>query len=318
MPMLWLCCLLALAGCGKPPASGPSPEGPGTGAPGSGQESPPGSGEFPLTLEDVLGRTVTLAEAPRRIVSLSPGVTEILFAIGAGDQVAGVTEFCSYPPQAGTKTRVGGFSGITVNLEQLAALKPDLVILSGEMHQRIITLLDRLGIPSFGVEPRNFQEVYGTIETLGVLTGNVPGARETVAEMRTKIDRAQTRRDGRERPLVFWELSDDPLMSIGGGTFINEAIDLSGGKNIFGELQERWPMVSTEQVLLRKPEWIIAGHDNGMSVEPGVLRSRPGWGGIPAVRDGRIATVDADTLYRYGPRLADAVLALADILWGKE
>ena len=302
--------LICLAGCGK------SAPGPGT---------PPGAGDrpaelagFPCTREDAFGRILILSGAPNRIVSLSPGVTEILFAIGAGGQVAGVTEYCTYPPEAAAKPKVGGFSGNTVNLESLAALKPDLVIVSQEMHQRIIAMLDQLGIRSFAVEPRNFEQVYGTIETLGALTGKPAEAQAQIAHMRAKIDRARQKRDGRERPRVFWELTDEPLMTTGGGTFINEAISLGGGVNIFAELPERWPVVSAEQVLIRRPEWIIAGHDHGKIVEPGILAARPGWGGMPAVQANRIAAVNADTLYRYSPRLADAVLAIADVLWGKE
>jgi iron complex transport system substrate-binding protein len=303
--------LLCLAGCGK------SAPGPGTPPPGAG-DGPAERAGFPCTREDALGRTLTLNSAPERIVSLSPGATEILFAIGAGGQVAGVTEYCTYPPEAAAKPKVGGFAGNMVNLEYLAALKPGLVIVSQEMHQRIIDMLDRLGIRSFAVEPRNFEQVYGTIETLGVLTGNQAEAQTQIALMRAKIDRARQKRGGRERPRVFWELTDDPLMTTGGGTFINEAIDLGGGVNIFAELPERWPVVSAEQVLIRRPDWIIAGHDRSGIVEPGVLAARPGWGGMPAVQANRIATVNADAIYRYGPRLADAVLAVADILWEKE
>jgi iron complex transport system substrate-binding protein len=113
---------------------------------------------------------------------------------------------------------------------------------------------------------------------------------------------------------VFWELSDEPLMTAGGGTFISEAIFLGGGRNVFEDLAMEWPTVSAEQVLLRQPAWIIAGDDHGKSVEPAQLARRPGWQGIPAVREGRVATVSADTLYRYGPRLADAVLAISAIL----
>jgi iron complex transport system substrate-binding protein len=250
-------------------------------------------------------------------VSLNPAVTEILFAIGAESQIAGVTEYCDYPPAAALVPKVGGFSGATVSVERLAALRPDLVILSGDMHGRIITLLDGLSIRNFAVEPRNFNEVYQTIETLGILTGNGEKAREVIAVMKAKISRAQERQRGGERPGVFWELTGEPLMTAGGNTFISEAISLGGGRNIFEDLSESWPMVSTEEVLLRKPAWIITGDDHGKMVEPGALARRPGWQGIPAVREGRIATVDADTLYRYGPRLADAVLAIAEILRGK-
>jgi iron complex transport system substrate-binding protein len=270
-----------------------------------------------LRARDVLGRTLALTAPPRRIVSLSPAVTEILFALGAGSQVAGVTEYCDYPPQAAALPKVGGFSGATVSTERIAVLRPDLVILSADMHGRIITLLDRLSIRNFAVEPRNFSEVYQTIQTLGTLTGKEEQAREVIARMEEKIRRAEALRGGRERPGVFWELTDEPLMTAGGNTFISEAIRLGGGRNVFEDLPEMWPTVSVEDVLLRAPAWIIAGDDHGKILDPGALARRPGWQGIPAVRDGRIATVNAGALYRYGPRLADAVLAIAEIIHGK-
>jgi iron complex transport system substrate-binding protein len=250
------------------------------------------------------------------MVSLSPGVTEILFAIGAGDQVLGVTEYCNYPEEAASRTKVGGFSGSTVNLETIARLKPDLVIISAFMHGRLMDPLDRLSIPFFAVEPKNFTEVYQTIETLGSLTGHVQEAREVIRGMQAKVRSASARRGNREAPWVFWELSDEPLMSAGGKTFISEAIRLGGGRNIFEDLEEEWPLVSTEQVVRRKPDWIIAGDDHGKRIDPRTLAGRPGWGAIPAVRQQRIALVSADMLYRYGPRLADAVVRIADILYG--
>ncbi|MDR1411461.1 MAG: ABC transporter substrate-binding protein [Spirochaetaceae bacterium] len=270
---------------------------------------------FPLALTDALGRRVAVDAKPARVVSLSPAVTEILFAVGAGPQVAGVTEYCNYPPEAAAKAKVGGFSGITVNVEQIALLKSDLVILSGDMHQRIIELLDRLRIKSFAVEPRNFEEVYRTIGTIGRLTGNAPGAERVVAEMRAKLAQAGERRRGRGRPAVFWELSGDPLMSAGGNNFINEAITLAGGRNIFEDMAAQWPVVSQEQVMLRQPEWILAGDMAGRKIDPALYARRPGWSRIPAVRGGNVASVDPDTLYRYGPRLADAVLGISEIIF---
>ena len=271
--------------------------------------------QTPINMIDVLGRRVSFSAIPQRIISLSPGITEILFAIGAEAQVVGVTEYCNYPPETANRTKVGGFSGITVNVEQIVVLKPDLVIVSGEMHERIIALLDELGIKSFAVEPSTFAQVYTTIETIGRFTGHESGAASVVAAMRAKITRAQAQRGNRERPGVFWELTDDPLMSTGGGTFINEAISLAGGRNIFEDLSERWPIVSAEQVLLRRPAWILAGDDHGVVIDPQALARRPGWSTLPAVRDKHVALVNADMLYRYGPRLADAVLAISNILF---
>ena len=269
------------------------------------QETPQAEG----ALTDALGRSYMQSEYPRRIVSLTPAITEILFAIGAGEKVVGVTQYCDYPPEARTRTQVGGFSGATVSVEQVRSLKPDLVILSAEMHARIVSLLDDLGIPSYAAEPRNFSQVYATIELMGEITGCRDGAEKIITVMKGKIAMVEDYVRGRERPGVFWILNEDPLMTAGAETFVSEAIKLAGGRNIFEELREQWPMVSPEQVLLRKPDWVFFGND----VDPVVLL-RERWQLIPAVRGGRVLVVDADMLYRYGPRLADAVVSLAKVL----
>jgi iron complex transport system substrate-binding protein len=267
---------------------------------------------------DALGRNFTFRGRAERIVSLSPSVTEILFAIGAGDRVVGVTEFCTYPPEAAGRTKVGGFSGATISVERIAVLKPDLVFLSADMHGRILTLLEQLEIPSFAVEPRGFEEVYTTIALIGGLTGNPSGAEDVIASMKEKIARAEKKWLGKEKPRVFWEVWDEPLLTAGGPTFISEAISLGGGINIFNDLNEQWPEVSAEQVLLRRPQWILAGDDHGIILDPGILARRTGWGSIPAVRSGYQGLIPADMINRYGPRLADAVLAIAKILQSKD
>jgi iron complex transport system substrate-binding protein len=209
---------------------------------------------------------------------------------------------------------VGGFSGAQVSVEQIAALKPDLVILSEDMHFRVRALLDNLGIRSLAVEPRNFAEVYGLIKTLGEICGRGEEAAKLVGEMQEKIRLAEARAAGRERPPVYWELSPEPLITVGGRTFISEAIRLGGGRNIFGDSEQDYPEVSAEQILIRRPQWIFTGDDQGAGAAPAAFGRRSGWGDIPAVREGRIAVVGADRLYRYGPRLADAVLEIAGIL----
>jgi iron complex transport system substrate-binding protein len=312
---LWRCLLLFCAAAALPalPRSegGSAPPAPAAGLYGIS----PGPGDSRV-FTDVLGRRLAAEGAFRRIVSLSPGVTEILFALGAGGQTLGITQYCDWPPEAQGLTRVGGFSGATVSTDQIAALRPDLVILSGEMHGRIIGLLDSLGIPSFAVEPRNFAGVYETIAVIGELCGRGEEAAAVVNEMKAKIAGAAEKFRGREKPAVFWLLGEDPLMSVGGRTFVSEALSLGGGRNIFEELDEQWPLVSAEQVLLRRPAWILTGDDMG-TPDPAALVRRPGWGEIPAIREGRIAPVDADLLYRYGPRLADGVLAVAELLHGE-
>ena len=261
---------------------------------------------------DALGRKHVLGESPQRIISLVPAVTEILFAIGAGEKVAGVTAYCDYPPEALARPSVGGFSGATISMEQIRALKPDLVLLSADMHVRVVSLLDALGIPSFALEPLNFGEVYETIALIGKLSGCGEKAEEVISEMKRKIS-GVGERVGRREPIdVFWVLSDDPLITAGGETFVSEAISLAGGVNIFGDLKERWPSVSFEQVLLRNPLWIFFGDDLGDSAL--FLKKNPLWQKIPAVMEGRFAAVNAGLLYRYGPRLADGVIAISEKL----
>ena len=255
---------------------------------------------------------VALKAQSERIVSLVPAVTEILFAIGAGDKVVGVTEYCDYPPEAKSRTSVGGFSGATVSVDQIHLLEPDLVLLSADMHERIVAILNELGIPTFTVEPRNFSQVYRTIAVIGELTGCIAGAEKVISEMKNKIEVVEECVEGMERPAVFWILSENPLMSAGAETFISEAIWLAGGRNIFAELKEQWPMVSPEQVLLRKPDWILIGDDIGKTAA--FLAANPLWQNIPAVREGRVAVIDSGLFYRYGPRLSDGVECIARIL----
>jgi iron complex transport system substrate-binding protein len=227
--------------------------------------------------------------------------------------VVGVTAYCDYPPEALERTKVGGFSGIQVSIERIAALRPDLVILSADMHGRVAGLLEEISIPSFAVEPRSFGDLYETVAILGRLTGCEEGAAATVRTMKDKIALAAKETVEAPRPLVYWELSGEPLVSVGGGSFLNEVISLGGGLNIFGELDQDWPPVSAEQVLVRRPGWIFTGDDHGA----GPFALRPGWEEIPAVREGRIVVVDAGIFYRCGPRLADGVLEIARILRGK-
>ncbi|MDR1073854.1 MAG: cobalamin-binding protein [Treponema sp.] len=260
-------------------------------------------------LTDALGRKLVLRNAARRIVSLSPAATEILFAVGAGGQVAGRTGYCNYPAAALSVPVVGGFSGATVSVESIAALKPDLALVSADMHQRLIPLLEGIGVAVFALEPRNFEEVYAVIEIVGRLTGHEQNAVLVTQHMKAILAHIEERTRGKKAPTVFWELYDSPLMTSGGDTFVNEAITRAGGRNIFANQNTQWMTVSFEQVLALDPEWILMGSDHGIDVT-----TRPLWKTVSAVKNNRIAVIDADTIYRYGPRLADAVAAIARIL----
>lgn len=263
---------------------------------------------------DAAGRTVALSAPARRVVSLTPAATEILFAVGGADAVVGVTEFCNYPAAASSKAKVGGFSGKTVSIETIVSLKPDLVVVSLGMHQKVASLLDGVGVAYFMTEPRNIREAREDIVKIGTLVGRRKEAEAVAADMVSRVDAVARAVRGLPAPVVFWELWDDPLMSAGGGTFVGEAIELAGGKNAFSDAAEQWPMVSVEQLIVRKPEWILSGDDHGDRLSLEAVSKRPGWSVLPAVRAGRIATVEADCVNRGGPRLADAVEQIARIL----
>lgn len=265
-----------------------------------------------IKVNDVLGRDLVLSHPARRVISLVPGITEILFAIGAGDRTVGITEFCDYPEETISVEKVGGFSGVSISVEKIISLKPDIVFVSGDMHYRIVSLLDQTGITSFACEPRNMEDIFLCIQTIGVLTDCEDGASETIAQMQKKLDDAKTLSADKKRVSVFWEIWDNPLMTSGSGTFISEAINLAGGKNIFDDVRSSWPEVNVEQVILRNPEWIMSGSSHGIDQ----VSKRPLWSGIDAVRNNRIGSINDDMIMRPGPRLADAVLEMAELFYG--
>jgi iron complex transport system substrate-binding protein len=268
-----------------------------------------------IAMTDGLGRRVELAGPARRVVSLTPALTEILFAVGAGDQTVGVTEYCNYPAAALTKTKVGGFSGKTVSIETIVALHPDLVLISAAMHEKVAGLLAAVGVASFALEPTDFEGVCAGVAAVGRLTGRDEGAAAVVAGMRDKLAALAKLTAGRPRPRVFWELWDDPLMTSGGATFVNEVIRLAGADNVFADMKEQWPVVSAEEVLRRDPDWIISGDDRGPGFNVAAVAARPGWAVLKAVKAGRIGVLTSDTVYRGGPRLVDAVAQLVGLLY---
>jgi len=273
---------------------------------------------FPLTITDSLDRQITLKELPQRVVSLAPSLTEILFAVGAGDQVVGVTEYCNYPAEAESREQVGAFSAKTISVEKIVALKPGLVLASGPIHEPVIEALENVGVVVVSVDPATLDEVYEDIELVGRMTGHPEAAAQTVAEMKSRIGEVVAVVETiprAERVTVFWQIWDEPLMTAGPDTFPGQMIALAGGINIFAELSEDWPTVSVEEVLKRNPAVIVGPDTHGDKLTPEVVGGRPGWDQIDAVRNKRIHLIDGDIVSRPGPRLADALIAVAQALY---
>lgn len=273
---------------------------------------------FPLTLTDDLGREVTVETKPQRIVSLAPSNTEILFAVGAGEQVVGVTTYCSYPPEAQDREQIGGFSAKTISVEKIAALEPDLVLSVGEIQRPAIEALEQVDVTVVALDPNDFDEVYATIELMGRLTGHEKEAAQTVADMKARVAAVQERVatiPEEERLTVFWETYDEPLMTVGAASFTHQLIELAGGVNIFADLTEAYPQVNAEEVIKRNPAVIMGADSMGDKLTTELVGQRPGWGQVQAVQDGRIHLFDGDMVSRAGPRLAQVLEEMARALY---
>ncbi|GAB4566520.1 MAG: ABC transporter substrate-binding protein [Anaerolineae bacterium] len=272
-----------------------------------------------ITVTDALGREVTVQATPQRIVSLAPSNTEILFAVGAGDQVVGVTKYCDYPPEAPEgRTIVGGFSAKSISVETIVSLQPDLVLAAGAIQQPVIEALEQMQIPVIALDAATFDDVYANIRLVGHLTGHEDQAEQVVAEMQDRVaavTAAVADIPADQRVSVFWEVWDEPLMTAGPHTFIGQMIELAGGVNIFADVEEDYPQISAEEVVASNPDVILGPDSHGDKMTPEQIAQRPGWDGIAAVQAGRVILVDGDIVSRPGPRLADGLEAIARALY---
>ncbi len=253
------------------------------------------------------------AALPQSIVALSPSAAEILFAVGAGGQVAAVSAFTDYPPEAAQKPVVGGFDGKTLSVESIMAFRPDLVYLTDGMHNFLISTLESNGIAYYVSRASSIESVEQEILDVGRLTGHVQEAQGVVDGMEAKLrEAASLRKSGTAPVAVYYEVWNAPYMSVGASSFIDDIITRAGGTNIFHDLAEAYPMVSEETIISRAPEYILLPSSSGLPAES--VRLRDGWADIPAVRAGRMHVVDDNVYTRPGPRVADVVCELAGLL----
>jgi iron complex transport system substrate-binding protein len=264
------------------------------------------------TVKDMTGREVTVAAPPRRIVSLVPSVTEILFTIGGQDRLAGVTDFCDFPPEARRKPRVG--SMLAPSLEAIVALRPDLVVATtAGNRQETFDQLARLGIPVYVVNPSRLAEVLELMTRLAALTGRSEAAEPVVAALRGRIQAVRTRVTPLPRPRVLYVLWPEPLIVPGRGALITELIAAAGGESVTADGGEAYPRYSVEAALARAPEVILLARHG----TPSSRISREQWARfrtLPAIRAGRFHDVDGNLLHRYGPRVVDGLERLARLI----
>lgn len=260
-----------------------------------------------IVLLDATGATVRLPEPARRIVSLAPHITENLYAAGAGDRLVGAVDYSDYPKAARKVPRVGAYSSL--DMEAIVAMKPDLVIAwrNGNMPAALANL-KRLGIPVYQSQPDRLDDIATDIEQFGRLAGVEATSRQATSRFRQRL--AMLRKQYSSRPTVpiFYQVWNQPLLTVGRGQVLGDVISLCGGANVFGHLLTEAPAVSQEAVLAANPEAIVA---SGMGTgTPVGLDDWRAWPKLKAVARGNLFYVPADLLQRPTPRVLDGAEAL--------
>jgi len=272
------------------------------------------AGEAAVSATDDLGRTVTLDRPATRVVALVPSVTETVVALGAGERLMARTDYDTSPAVSHLPS-VGG--GLDPSIEALVSLRPDLVVAwaqdrTPELRER----LDRFGIPVFAVSTQDTADVFANIERMGALLGQDAAADALSERIRDELAEVRHSVAGRERPAVFYAVGTDPPMTPGPETFVIQLLELAGGRTIFPELGQNWPVVSLEAVVRRQPDVIILPVGEHSDRRARHLAGRPGWREMEAVRAGRVVEVPVDLMNRPGPHIAEAARVLRDVLHG--
>lgn len=270
-----------------------------------------------ISLVDGLERPVTLEKPAVRIVSLTPSITEILFAIGAGEQVVGRDSFSNFPAEAADVEDVGGSMG-SYSLETITSLQPDLV-LAGEINPpELVKSLENLGLTVYYLpNPEGLDTLDDMLISVGTLSGHEKEAEALAASLNARIEVIRNKiKDVQDRPLVYYELdATDPAKpwTPGPGSYMDELIREAGGENAGAALKSAWAEISIEQLLVQDPDIILLGDSNyGVTLQQ--VADRAGWEGMTAVKEGKIHPFNDDLVSRPGPRLVDGLEELVKIL----
>lgn len=272
-----------------------------------------GTGTAAVSAIDDTGQKIQLRQPARRIISLAPHATELLFAAGAGSRVVAVAEFSDYPPAARALPRIG--DSIRLDRERIVMLKPDLVVAWGSGNQAAdLEALREFGIPLFVSEPRQPEDIPRQLESLGALTGNPEVAAKNAKVFRDRLAALRAEYAGRESVSVFFQVAGRPLMTINGEHLISALLELCGGRNLFGKLSSLAPSISREAVIAVAPEVILYSEYPGNEAMD--LRLQwDSWQTIPAVKQRHIYGIPVDLIHRAGPRVlegAERICAAVD------
>ena len=249
------------------------------------------------------------------IVSITPQLTEILFAMGLGDKIAAVSSDSDYPPEALKKPKIGTFW--PPNLEAIIAVKPGLVISENfEQQNQVTRQLKRLGYPVLSVSIMNISELFEAIETIGKATEN-QARPKTRADIKSKLINLSGRLSTARKFTVLWVMQTNPICVAGRETFANELIELAGGLNAIGPTVQKYPLVGIEQIMAAAPEVIIQptmGDNDIAAQQKAAVEFWSKWPNLPAVKNNRIYVISGDTVSRLSPRLDQGLEAVARCL----
>jgi iron complex transport system substrate-binding protein len=246
------------------------------------------------TVKDELGRSVEVPDHPHRVVCLVPNVVDIVYSLGAGEEVVAISDFTKYPKQALQKPSVG--LPLNPSMETIIALHPDLVLGSGDMNTlESAGHLQRLGIPVFMVDPHGIEGIYASILSLGKVLDRETDANSLVGRLRARVQAVKARVADKPKARVFMAIWYDPVMTIGKRAFISELIDAAGGRSVTDDIAQEWPEVSLETIVTRQPDALLLM--SGSNITLGELKTRPGWEHLKAVREGRVYYTDERIQY---------------------
>ncbi len=262
---------------------------------------------------DEAGREVIVPFPPKKIISLAPNITEILFGLGLDQEIVGVSIHCNFPEKAQSKVRVGSY--ISLDFEKIVSLKPDLIIATGAGNTRdMVDRLERLGFPTYVIFPKNVEDVIRSVGHLSQLVGREKEGEEIIQEMRRRRERVVALTLGLPRPRVFLQIGEAPIVTVGKNSFADDLIRLAGGDNVAGNEKEMYPRFGMEEILKRSPEVILISSMNPRGNYQKVLQEWSRWKTIPAVKNGQIHLIDSDLIDRPSPRIIEGLEEMARIL----
>jgi len=264
-------------------------------------------------LTDEIGRKVKVPHSPKRIISLAPSITEILFALGLNEEIVGVTDFCDYPEAASKKPKIGGF--VSPNVEKIVSLKPDLIIaIRDGNREETGQRLNDLGLPVYWVNPKGFDGVTKTIQNIGETVGKREKSTRIIRDMGNKKERIARLTQSLPKPKIFFQMGYDPIITVGRGTLADDLIRLAGGRSISENESMYYPLYSIENVISKAPEIIIISSMESKRDYLNLIKKWQNWKSIPAVERNAIHLVDSNLVDRPTPRIVEGLEAMVRLI----